>query len=314
MRSIKVQLFNYFTGSEELQAIQQQLQYLNINPFPELEIMPNDESSRSFEQDAQEQLEIPVQEGSQKSHFVSHQQQKQPLPLPPSPYNSVPEASHRNALPINHSLHSQFPQHGSQHQSFSTITTPTSSFAYQQSDAYQDPALQQNIQQKTEPPKMPAVDSTDVRQHDVSNSIDYATYGNLGATAQSTPSKSISNIQNVSPNMSSATEMGMQFMRAMHQSVSQVVDKPHFGFEWVQPDYRFDGFEDVLKEFTDSQAPPPSQQLQPQTTGSRPSSEMDSKVKKPYDRVEPVEAATHITLDAVEELYYELERYSELYH
>ena len=33
--------------------------------------------------------------------------------------------------------------------------------------------------------------------------------------------------------------MGQQCMYAMQHSVSQVVNVPHFGFEWVKPDYYF---------------------------------------------------------------------------
>ena len=31
-----------------------------------------------------------------------------------------------------------------------------------------------------------------------------------------------------------------QFMQAVHQSVDQVANAPHFGFEWIKPDYQFD--------------------------------------------------------------------------
>lgn len=43
-------------------------------------------------------------------------------------------------------------------------------------------------------------------------------------------------------------DQAMQFMQAMHQSVNQVANAPHFGFEWVKPDYQFD----PMTEFTDS--------------------------------------------------------------
>lgn len=36
------------------------------------------------------------------------------------------------------------------------------------------------------------------------------------------------------------TNMAMQFMQAMQQSVSQVANAPHFGYEWVKPNYQFD--------------------------------------------------------------------------
>lgn len=34
--------------------------------------------------------------------------------------------------------------------------------------------------------------------------------------------------------------MAMQFMNAMQRSVNQVANQPHFGFEWVKPDFQFD--------------------------------------------------------------------------
>ncbi len=34
--------------------------------------------------------------------------------------------------------------------------------------------------------------------------------------------------------------VALQFMQAMQQSVQQVANTPHFGFEWVKPDYQFD--------------------------------------------------------------------------
>lgn len=64
--------------------------------------------------------------------------------------------------------------------------------------------------------------------------------------------------------------MALQFMHAMQQSVSQVANAPHFGFEWVKPDYQFDpavAFADssscdmslkasVLTSSSDSSSPP----------------------------------------------------------
>ena len=34
--------------------------------------------------------------------------------------------------------------------------------------------------------------------------------------------------------------MSLQFMFAMQKSVSQVINAPHFGFEWVKPNYQMD--------------------------------------------------------------------------
>lgn len=47
----------------------------------------------------------------------------------------------------------------------------------------------------------------------------------------------------------SGMNVAMQFMQSMQQSVSQVVNAPHFGFEWVKPDYQFD----PMTEFVDSE-------------------------------------------------------------
>lgn len=52
--------------------------------------------------------------------------------------------------------------------------------------------------------------------------------------------------------------MAMQFMQVMHQSVHQVISAPHFGFEWVKPDYHFelpaDDDDDLLKVLEDCSA------------------------------------------------------------
>ena len=40
--------------------------------------------------------------------------------------------------------------------------------------------------------------------------------------------------------MSASNNMNLQFMYAMQKSVTQVINAPHFGFEWVKPDYRID--------------------------------------------------------------------------
>jgi len=37
-----------------------------------------------------------------------------------------------------------------------------------------------------------------------------------------------------------STQITYQFMQAMEKSVSQVTNVPHFGFDWVTPDYQFD--------------------------------------------------------------------------
>ena len=46
--------------------------------------------------------------------------------------------------------------------------------------------------------------------------------------------------------------MGAQFMKVMQQSISQVLNVPHFGYEWVTPDYVFNseanGHPPVLQE------------------------------------------------------------------
>lgn len=123
--------------------------------------------------------------------------------------------------------------------------------------------------------------------------------------------------------------MSMQLMRAMHQSVSQVLDQPHFGFEWVEPDYRFDGFGDaedlgeVLNEFTNCQA---SSSRQHDTSGHTSARNQSSEAENKKGKTEKLEKNVQIpiqpttsfqpdlTSNAMEELYYELERYSELYN
>lgn len=47
--------------------------------------------------------------------------------------------------------------------------------------------------------------------------------------------------------------MGQQFMYAMQRSVNQVINAPHFGFEWVKPDYYFDPINEDVKPIINSQ-------------------------------------------------------------
>ena len=42
------------------------------------------------------------------------------------------------------------------------------------------------------------------------------------------------------PMIDPTANMSLQFMFAMQKSVSQVINAPHFGFEWVKPNYQMD--------------------------------------------------------------------------
>ena len=173
----------------------------------------------------------------------------------------------------------------------------------------------------------------DVGQHSVPSSSGYssndssADMSGLSAgqfsTADVHRSPEGSNGQRTPPSMS---DMGMQFMQAMHQSVSQVVDQPHFGFEWVKPDYHFDGLIDAdelavalgsTPEF-DGQLLASSldnDSDSPRSKSSRRSSASDSDTSNETPRPPLKDAgdASALTPKAMEELYDELEKYSELY-
>jgi len=53
-----------------------------------------------------------------------------------------------------------------------------------------------------------------------------------------------------------AAQMAYQFMQIMEKSVNQIVSVPHFGFEWVTPDYQFD----ALSPIVDGHQVPPEQE------------------------------------------------------
>lgn len=129
-----------------------------------------------------------------------------------------------------------------------------------------------------------------------------------------------------SPSMS---DMGMQFMRAMHMSVTQVIDEPHFGFEWVKPDYQFDGLvdadelADALSTTPGAGSPVDGDAESPRSKSSRRSSGSGSGCSD-SDAGVPLEApatsdagdassTAALTPKAMEELYDELEKYSEFY-
>jgi len=45
-----------------------------------------------------------------------------------------------------------------------------------------------------------------------------------------------------------AAQMAYQFMQIMEKSVNQIVNVPHFGLEWVTPDYQFDPLSPIIVE------------------------------------------------------------------
>ena len=68
------------------------------------------------------------------------------------------------------------------------------------------------------------------------------------------------NLQQQQQQQQMMMNMGQQFMYAMQRSVNQVINAPHFGFEWVKPDYYFDPMSEDVKPVINSsyQINPPS--------------------------------------------------------
>lgn len=193
--------------------------------------------------------------------------------------------------------------------------------------AYGTPATPSSAQQG------PHGSPYDVGQHSVPSSSGYSSNDSSADTsglsagrfanvdAQRSPDGSSG--QRTPPSMS---DMGMQFMVAMHQSVSQVLDQPHFGFEWVKPDYHFDGLIDAdelavalgsTPEFDGQlmESSPENDTDSPRSKSSRRSSASDSDTSNEIPRPPSKDAAdaSALTPKAMEELYDELEKYSELY-
>ena len=103
--------------------------------------------------------------------------------------------------------------------------------------------------------------------------------------------------------------MALQFMQAMQQSISQVIDIPFFGYEQVKPDYQFDPIVD--DDVFDTLNP------QMMTAASAQPTAIDSKTNCDKNENPPVielpQQSATLTPRAMEELYEALEEYSESY-
>ncbi len=87
--------------------------------------------------------------------------------------------------------------------------------------------------------------------------------------------------------------MGQQFMYAMQRSVNQVINAPHFGFEWVKPDYYFDPMSEDVKPLINSsyQINPPSDDT---TKSSVNSIVSESDVMELYNALEEFSNKEHL--------------------
>jgi len=76
-----------------------------------------------------------------------------------------------------------------------------------------------------------------LKPEDYSSTISESELAQSDTSASSSSSSGSSSYQGQQP---SGEDQMAQFMQAVNQSVDQVANAPHFGFEWIKPDYQFD--------------------------------------------------------------------------
>lgn len=359
---------NMRLGNDEISSIQQQLQHLKINPYPELKIVPEDNPvAGAVDQQAQQQQQqgvmghqqatggsqvqyqqypvssnAPYLSAASGAQHANYAQQQDPM-ASISPASVARQQSPHYSSPVsNDAATAASPGFVGQHQQYKNASPidakPINALPqeqHQQLDAPMPPAYGQAAQCTPNTP-LPAQQGSpyDAGQHSVpSSSSGYSSNesqaslevgGNAMPTHLTNPDVQQSPCagQQTPPSM---VDMGMQFMRAMHQSVTQVVDEPYFGFEWVKPDYQFDGLIDAdelaealgrTPEHNSAGSPLDDEADSPRSKSSRRSSGSGSDASVQHEHPptsNDTADADALTPKAMEELYDELEKYSELY-
>ena len=285
-----------FTGSNEVSSIQHQLQHLKINPYPECKVIPDD-SNISAEPSSIHGCSVAhhpagtscdnnYTDGSTPS--VAQQHIVHPQQYQRSQTESYVSAD-RSVPPINH------------YQS-----TDTSQIQVQEQLTHQ--MIGQGMTSSTVPSSYPTIDTNQVQQHQqfvTGHTIPNNQIGDLGQSTQQHPATS--------------ANMTMQFMMAVQKTVSQVVNAPSFGFEWVKPDYQFDEIDDQLLEAITSSTPiqrtssSETDPFSPEMNSSSSSSCSSSLVTTENPPTAHVEDALPLSPNTMEQFYEALEEYTDLY-
>jgi hypothetical protein len=210
-------LFNLFisfrlSGTDEVSSIQSQLNSLKLNPYPELKVVHDGN-------------ETPLDVGDQPSFHdgTSH-----------SPtLNAKVISSRLSDVELGGSSTYQQPAH--------SPPFPPSANPYAQRQPPQLDAATMAYQQQQQQPRCQNGETNGFNAQQLQQQQHQAQQF-LAQSQQQIPANHPQEYQNGMNQQQQppGTNMAMQFMQAMQQSVSQVANAPHFGYEWVKPNYQFD--------------------------------------------------------------------------
>ena len=200
------------SGNDEVSSIQSQLNSLKLNPYPELKV---------------------VHDGNETALGIADQQQP--------PFNDESSnSSTLNAKEISNRL-SHVELVGSsmggsltyQQQPHAPPFLPSAdAYAQRQQPEMDAAATAYQSQQRCQNGRANGFNVQQLQQHQAQQF--------LAQSQQQIPTIHPINPQEYQNGMNQPTNMAMQFMQVMQQSVSQVANAPHFGYEWVKPNYQFD--------------------------------------------------------------------------
>lgn len=198
-----------------MSSIQNQLNSLKLNPYPELKVIPDDnEACAPLENTNQPSYtNCPTLNAKEISSCLSDVELA----------GSSSASAYQPVLPV--STHSSYTQRQLGPEAYQQQGCQTGQMNGYNAQQLQTPFL---AQQQMAPPQQPPA-SQGYQQPPTSQGYQQP------PTSQGYQQTSTS-LGYQQPPMN----MALQFMQAMQQSVSQVVNAPHFGYEWVKPDYQFD--------------------------------------------------------------------------
>lgn len=211
-------LFVLLSGNDEVSSIQNQLNSLKLNPYPELKVvnegnetLPTNAANQQSSSPSFDDGPSSTLNAKEISNCLSDVELVGSSSSESSTYQQLPHAS------------ASYPQRKQPQLDTATV--------YQQQQLCQNGetvgfnAQQQQLQQHQSQQFLAQSQQQSIHPQDFQNGI------------------------NQQHDMQQPTNMAIQFMQAMQQSVSQVANAPHFGYEWVKPNYQFD----PLTTFLDSE-------------------------------------------------------------
>ena len=239
-------------GSDEIASIQNQLQHLKINPYPECKGIIFDDTEKP----------VDIHQGNNSAQCSHTTPSNVPFLPPTEPVDATTKYLSQQSVPLPHQPNRE------QHYYSTREVNPNISYVRP------DPSFRDG---------------------------GGSSFINIGPMAQQADREQQPSLQ--------TANMALQFMQAMQQSISQVIDIPFFGYEQVKPDYQFDPIVD--DDVFDTLNP------QMMTAASAQPTAIDSKTNCDKNENPPVielpQQSATLTPRAMEELYEALEEYSESY-